>query len=127
MRRREGGQTLTEYALLLALISIVAVVVLSAVGTDLRETFSHVATALGGSPAVTSQEEAGDEAGKGPGAGSNGGGNGAGNHGAGNGNGGGDGSNAGGNGNGHHGEGNNGEGAGNGGVPTAQPWRQTEP
>jgi Flp pilus assembly pilin Flp len=45
--RDEEGQTLIEYALIAFLIAIVSIVLLSAVGFDLAETFDEVENALG--------------------------------------------------------------------------------
>ncbi len=44
---KEEGQTLIEYALLATLIAIAAIVLLTAVGIDLAETFNEVENALG--------------------------------------------------------------------------------
>jgi pilus assembly protein Flp/PilA len=44
--RREEGQALVEYALILGLISVVAIALLSAVGTDVSQILSNVSTAL---------------------------------------------------------------------------------
>jgi Flp pilus assembly pilin Flp len=44
--RREDGQALVEYALILGLISVVAIALLSAVGTDVSQILSQVSTAL---------------------------------------------------------------------------------
>jgi pilus assembly protein Flp/PilA len=44
--RREEGQALVEYALILGLISVVAIALLSAVGTDVSQILSQVSTAL---------------------------------------------------------------------------------
>jgi pilus assembly protein Flp/PilA len=43
---REEGQALVEYALILGLISVVAIALLSAVGTDVSQILSKVSTAL---------------------------------------------------------------------------------
>jgi pilus assembly protein Flp/PilA len=43
---REDGQALVEYALILGLISVVAIALLSAVGTDVSQILSKVSTAL---------------------------------------------------------------------------------
>ena len=43
---REEGQALVEYALILGLISVVAIALLSAVGTDVSNILSKVSTAL---------------------------------------------------------------------------------
>ena len=44
--RGKKGQTLVEYALILAFISIVAVVVLQSVGTQVKSKFSQISSAL---------------------------------------------------------------------------------
>jgi pilus assembly protein Flp/PilA len=44
--RREEGQALVEYALILGLISVVAITLLTAVGTDVSQILSKVSTAL---------------------------------------------------------------------------------
>jgi Flp pilus assembly pilin Flp len=44
--RREEGQALVEYVLILGLISIVAVALLTAVGTSVQDLLSHVSDAL---------------------------------------------------------------------------------
>jgi Flp pilus assembly pilin Flp len=126
-RHAERGQTLTEYALAISLISVMAVLFLAAVGADLSETFSRVANSISALQGGSSPSRPVDGGGTGGGAGTDdegpvghGGGNGNGNHGEGNGNGGGDGSNAGGNGNGNGNAGGNGPkggGKGSGGVP----------
>ena len=46
----EEGATAVEYGLLAALIAVVIVVAVSAVGNRVCETFRRIATALGGSP-----------------------------------------------------------------------------
>jgi pilus assembly protein Flp/PilA len=43
---REEGQALVEYALILGLISVVAIALLSAIGTDITNILSKVSTAL---------------------------------------------------------------------------------
>jgi pilus assembly protein Flp/PilA len=45
---REEGQAMVEYALILALISIVSIVVLSALGVDIKNVFKTVETAVSG-------------------------------------------------------------------------------
>lgn len=88
--RRDAGQSLVEYALLLALICLVAVSVVGAVGEDVDGVLQQVSSAL--SPAAVGEGDgagAGGGAGEGEGAGGHGaGGNGQGNNGNGNGNGG---------------------------------------
>jgi len=44
--RREDGQALVEYALILGLISVVAIALLSAIGTDVSQILSQISTAL---------------------------------------------------------------------------------
>ncbi len=44
--RSKKGQTLVEYALILAFISIVAIVVLQSVGTQVKSKFSQISSAL---------------------------------------------------------------------------------
>jgi pilus assembly protein Flp/PilA len=44
--RREQGQTMVEYGLILALVSIVAIVTLVTVGSDVQTVFSNVASNL---------------------------------------------------------------------------------
>jgi len=43
---REGGQGLVEYALILVLISIVSILIMTSVGTDIQAVFSSAAAAL---------------------------------------------------------------------------------
>lgn len=43
---REEGQALVEYALILGLISVVAIALLSAVGTDITQILESVTSAL---------------------------------------------------------------------------------
>ena len=43
---REEGQGLVEYALILVLIAIVVIVLLTALGNQIRSTFSTIASAL---------------------------------------------------------------------------------
>lgn len=43
---REEGQALVEYALILALISIVSILVLQALGLDIKAVFQRVETAV---------------------------------------------------------------------------------
>jgi pilus assembly protein Flp/PilA len=43
--RREEGQALVEYTLILALISVVAIVALTSIGTEVKEKLEAVATA----------------------------------------------------------------------------------
>ena len=47
LREDERGQTLIEYALLAFLIAIVSIVLLSAIGLDLAETFNKIEDSLG--------------------------------------------------------------------------------
>ena len=44
--REESGQTLVEYGLIVALISVVAVVALTAIGTNVQAVFQSVADEL---------------------------------------------------------------------------------
>jgi pilus assembly protein Flp/PilA len=44
--RDEKGQALVEYALILALIAVVAIIVLTNIGTDVKNTLTSVDTAL---------------------------------------------------------------------------------
>ena len=46
LRRREEGQALVEYALLLALIAVVSIAVLTVLGTRVSHIFSRISTAL---------------------------------------------------------------------------------
>ena len=46
LRDREEGQTLTEYALILALVSVVAVAALQALGTGILNTLTGIAGSL---------------------------------------------------------------------------------
>jgi len=45
---REEGQAMVEYALILALISIVSILVLEALGLDIKAVFQTVETAVSG-------------------------------------------------------------------------------
>jgi pilus assembly protein Flp/PilA len=45
---QEEGQALVEYALILALISIVSILVLQALGLDIKNVFKTVETAVSG-------------------------------------------------------------------------------
>jgi pilus assembly protein Flp/PilA len=45
---REEGQAMVEYALILALISIVSILVLQALGLDIKGVFKTVETAVSG-------------------------------------------------------------------------------
>jgi pilus assembly protein Flp/PilA len=45
-RRREEGQALVEYALLLALIAVVSIGVLGALGTKVSHIFSKISSAI---------------------------------------------------------------------------------
>jgi pilus assembly protein Flp/PilA len=46
LKDREEGQALVEYALILGLISVVAIALLSAVGTDIKAILTAVTSAL---------------------------------------------------------------------------------
>jgi pilus assembly protein Flp/PilA len=48
LRDREEGQGLAEYALILVLVAIVAIVVLEILGTDITDVFTDVETELDG-------------------------------------------------------------------------------
>ena len=48
LRNREEGQAMVEYALILGLVSVVAITVLTAIGTDVNTIFGKVKTALDG-------------------------------------------------------------------------------
>ena len=48
--RREEGQALVEYALILALVSIVSILVLLALGLDIKGVFQRVETAVSNTP-----------------------------------------------------------------------------
>ncbi|MEE8295567.1 MAG: Flp family type IVb pilin [Sphingomonadales bacterium] len=47
LRRDEAGGTAIEYGLIIALISVVAIVAMSAVGTSLDEMYNIIIKALG--------------------------------------------------------------------------------
>ncbi len=47
---REEGQALVEYALILALVSIVSILVLQALGLDIKGVFQRVETAVSNAP-----------------------------------------------------------------------------
>ncbi|MCX7823978.1 MAG: Flp family type IVb pilin [Verrucomicrobiae bacterium] len=55
MWTRKSGQALVEYALVLALIAIVAILVVKAVGTQTASTFDNIQSTMNsqGLPAVT--------------------------------------------------------------------------
>jgi pilus assembly protein Flp/PilA len=46
LKKREEGQALVEYALLLALIAIVSIAVLTVLGTKVSHIFSRISTKL---------------------------------------------------------------------------------
>jgi Flp pilus assembly pilin Flp len=46
--QRQGGQAMVEYALILALVSVVAIVMLTLIGTDVNVIYNNVAIRLGG-------------------------------------------------------------------------------
>ncbi|MCW3068042.1 MAG: Flp/Fap pilin component [Solirubrobacterales bacterium] len=48
MVAKEEGQALVEYSLILALISVVAILALTTIGTDVKTALESVVTALGG-------------------------------------------------------------------------------
>jgi len=45
---REDGQAMVEYGLILALVSVVAIVTLTTVGTDLQNLFGNIAGDISG-------------------------------------------------------------------------------
>jgi pilus assembly protein Flp/PilA len=47
---KEEGQALVEYALILALVSIVSILVLQALGLDIKGVFQRVETAVSNTP-----------------------------------------------------------------------------
>ncbi len=47
--RHQQGVTMIEYALIAALIAVVAIVALTSIGTNLTATFTSIATKLSGS------------------------------------------------------------------------------
>jgi pilus assembly protein Flp/PilA len=49
----EEGQTLVEYGLIIALLSIAAIVILTALGTEIVEVFNTVKNALGAATPAT--------------------------------------------------------------------------
>ena len=51
--QNEDGQGMVEYALILFLISIVAIVFLTAIGTDVADVYNQVENALGGNDTGT--------------------------------------------------------------------------
>jgi pilus assembly protein Flp/PilA len=51
--REEAGQTLVEYGLILALISIVAIVAMGLVGDEVVNVFNEIQTALTGAGGTT--------------------------------------------------------------------------
>ncbi len=46
IKAKKSGQTLVEYALILAFIAVVAIVVLQALGTQVKSKFSQISSAL---------------------------------------------------------------------------------
>ena len=46
--RGQSGVTMIEYALIAALIAVVAILALTSIGTSLTSTFTDIATKLGG-------------------------------------------------------------------------------
>jgi pilus assembly protein Flp/PilA len=48
LRRRDEGATMVEYGLMVALIAVVALLAVAAIGTNLFGLFSDVATEIGG-------------------------------------------------------------------------------
>ncbi len=50
LRKDEHGATAIEYGLIVALISVAALIAMAAVGTSLNEMFGTINSALGGGP-----------------------------------------------------------------------------
>ncbi len=50
LRNREEGQGMVEYSLILALVSVVAIVTLTTLGTEVMGVFQESADALTGAP-----------------------------------------------------------------------------
>ncbi|HEX5469329.1 MAG TPA: Flp family type IVb pilin [Gaiellaceae bacterium] len=48
IKRDEEGQAMVEYALILGLVSVVAIAVLTLIGTDVTAIFQKIETALAG-------------------------------------------------------------------------------
>ena len=48
LKERDEGQAMVEYALILGLVSVVAITVLTAIGTDVNVIFDKVKTTLDG-------------------------------------------------------------------------------
>ncbi len=48
MARREKGQSMVEYALILVLIAVVVIAVLMVLGTQIKNVFSNISRAIGG-------------------------------------------------------------------------------
>ena len=48
LKSREDGQAMVEYALILGLISIVAIVALTGIGTEVNRIYEAIETALAG-------------------------------------------------------------------------------
>jgi pilus assembly protein Flp/PilA len=46
LRKRQEGQAMVEYALILFLVSVVAVALLTTIGTKIKDTFQSVVNAL---------------------------------------------------------------------------------
>jgi len=53
--RRQEGQGMVEYALILVLVSIVVIVVLLTMGNQIKNVFSNVTCALGAAPCAAGQ------------------------------------------------------------------------
>jgi pilus assembly protein Flp/PilA len=51
--KREDGPTAVEYAVMLALIIVVCIAAITAIGTNANSTFSKVGSALGSAPAAS--------------------------------------------------------------------------
>jgi pilus assembly protein Flp/PilA len=52
LQRRRDGQAMVEYALILALVSVAAIVALTIIGTDVRLLFENVGARMNGVPGV---------------------------------------------------------------------------
>ena len=54
LRAREEGQGMVEYGLILGLVSVVAILVLTSIGTDVKVVFNNVLTGLSGAKTAPS-------------------------------------------------------------------------
>jgi pilus assembly protein Flp/PilA len=52
LRKREEGQAMVEYALILGLVSVVAIVTLTAIGTNVNTIFGAIEDALAAAAAM---------------------------------------------------------------------------